>query len=59
MNNLSQKNEDALSILSSSVTESESIKETIKDTVMKAEAPLMRYFDILDDSSPSYVLGYN
>jgi len=45
--------------LGSSITESESVKEAIKETAMKVELPLMRYFDLLDDSSPSYVLGYN
>jgi len=59
MNTLSQKNEDTLLTLGSSITESESVKEAIKETAMKVELPLMRYFDLLDDSSPSYVLGYN
>jgi len=59
MNTLSQKNEDTLLTLGSPVKESESVKEVIKETAMKVEAPLMRYFDLLDDSSPSYVLGYN
>lgn len=59
MNTLSQKNEDTSLILDSSITESESVKEVIKETTMKVEVPLMRYFDLLDDSSPSYVLGYN
>ena len=55
----SQKNEDALLTLGSSIAESESVKEAIKETAMKVEEPLMRYFDLHDDSSPSYVLGYN
>lgn len=58
MNSLSQKNEDALSTTNLPVTGGESIKEVIKETTMNAEAPLMRYFDLTDDS-PSYVLGYN
>ncbi len=59
MNTLSQKNEKALLILGSSVTENESVEEIIKETAVRVEVPLMRYFDLLDDASPSYVLGYN
>ena len=59
MNTLSQKNEGASLTASSSVKENELVKEIIKETVMKAEAPLIRYFDLGEDSSPSYVLGYN
>ena len=59
MNSLSQKNEDALSTSSSSVTGNELVKEVIKEKTLKVEAPLMRYFDLVDDSSSSYVLGYN
>jgi hypothetical protein len=31
----------------------------IKESTKNVEKPLMRYFDLLEDSSPSYVLGYN
>ncbi len=58
MKTLTQKNEDILLTLASSVTENESAKEVIDETAMKTEAPLMRYFDLIDDS-PNYVLGYN
>ena len=37
----------------------EEVKEVMKEKPIKVEAPLMRYFDLVDDSSPSYVLGYN
>jgi len=58
MNTSPQKNEDALSTTSSSITGNELVQQVIKEPVMKAEAPLMRYFDLGEDS-PSYVLGYN
>jgi len=58
MNTLPKKNEDTLLTLGSSIPESELAKEAIRETAMKVEVPLMRYFDLLDDS-PSYVLGYN
>jgi len=59
MNTLSQKNESASLTVSSSVKENELVKEIIKEKEMKVEAPLIRYFDLGEDSSPNYVLGYN
>jgi hypothetical protein len=59
MNQSPQQKEDALSTSNSSVTENELVKEVIKEKPIKVEAPLMRYFDLVDDSSSSYVLGYN
>ena len=59
MNRLSQQNADVVLTSDLSVIESESIKEVIKEKSIKGEAPLMRYFDLVDDSSTSYVLGYN
>jgi len=59
MNTLSQKNESASLTVSSSVKENELVKEIIKEKVIKVEAPLIRYFDLGEDSSSSYVLGYN
>lgn len=59
MNNISKKNEETSMPSNLSVEENESVKEVIKASTKKAEKPLMRYFDLLEDSSPSYVLGYN
>ena len=59
MNTLPQKNDDTLLASDPSIIEKAPIKEAIKESAMKVEAPLMRYFALVDDSSPSYVLGYN
>jgi len=59
MDTLSKKNESASLIVNSSVKENELVKEIIKEKVLKVETPRMRYFDLGEDSSPSYVLGYN
>ena len=59
MNTLSKINEDAVLTLTSSSTEKEHTKDTMNETPLKMERPLMRYLDLLDDSSTSYVLGYN
>jgi len=59
MKTLLQKSEDTLIAQASPVSEDKVEKNEIKDAVMHVEKPLMRYFDLLEDSSPSYVLGYN
>jgi hypothetical protein len=67
MNTLLQKNEDTSLTSESAITEIESKTESeiestkaeIKQTAMKVKTPLMRYFDLIDDASPSYILGYN
>ena len=59
MNILPQKNKGTLLTSVAAVTESESIKEQIKTTVLKVENPPIRYLNLIDDTSPSYVLGYN
>lgn len=42
-----------------SVIESELVKGEAKKAILSADKPKMRYFDLLEDSSPSYILGYN
>jgi len=63
MNTLLQKNEDTSLTSESPTTENKSenelAKEEIKQTAMNVKTPLMRYFDLIDDASPSYILGYN
>lgn len=63
MNTLLQNNEDTSLTSESPITENQSesklAKEEIKQTAMKVKTPLMRYFDLIDDASPNYILGYN
>lgn len=63
MNTLIQKKEDTLLTSSSSInknkSENESANKQIKRTATKVKTPLMRYLNLIDDASPSYVLGYN
>lgn len=73
MNTLVQKNEDSLlmtpsvtastmtpsTITSLTIIESNTTKNISKEAAKKVAVPLMRYFDLLDDASPNYVLGYN
>jgi len=63
MNTLVQKKEDTLLTSSSSInknkSENESANKQIKQTAKKVKTPLMRYLNLIDDASPSYVLGYN
>lgn len=59
MNTLVQKKEDTLLTSGSSVIENESANKQIKQTAKKVKTPLMRYLNLIDDASPSYVLGYN
>jgi hypothetical protein len=63
MNTLVQKKEDTLLTSDSSINknnnENESARKQIKRTTKKVKTPLMRYLNLIDDASPSYVLGYN
>jgi len=61
MNTLVQKKEDTLLTSGSSInkSENESTNKQIKKTAKKVKTPLMRYLNLIDDASPSYVLGYN
>ena len=62
MNKLSQHDEETLLTLSASTKKIDSTKEANKTTVTTVKTvkvPLMKYFDLLDDASPNYVLGYN
>lgn len=59
MNTLQKENESILPTANSTIVEQEAAKEAIKEKAKQLEKPLMRYFDLIDDSSPSYVLGYN
>jgi hypothetical protein len=59
MNTSQQQNESILTTANSVTVEQEAAKKIIKEKVKQVETPLMRYFDLIDDSSPSYVLGYN
>lgn len=59
MNKLSQHDEETLLTLSASTKKIDSTKEANKTTIKTVKVPLMKYFDLLDDASPNYVLGYN
>lgn len=63
MNTLVQKKEDTLLTSGSSINKNksgnESTNKQIKKTAKKVKTPLMRYLNLIDDASPSYVLGYN
>jgi len=59
MNILPQKNKDTLLTSVTATTESKAIKEEIKTTALKVENPSIRYLNLIDDTSPNYVLGYN
>ncbi len=63
MNTLLQKHEDTPLTSESPITitesETESKKVEIKKAAMRVETPAIRYFNLIDDASPSYILGYN
>jgi hypothetical protein len=59
MNNLAPKDENTIIPAAAKATENEILKSVIKESSKNVEKPLIRYFDLFEDSSPSYVLGYN
>jgi len=61
MNTLVKKKKETLLTSGSSINknENETTKKQIKKTAKKVKTPLMRYLNLIDDASPSYVLGYN
>ncbi|OUR62085.1 hypothetical protein A9Q74_06455 [Colwellia sp. 39_35_sub15_T18] len=48
-----------LTVTPLTIIESNTTKNISKEAAKKVAVPLMRYFDLLDDVSPNYVLGYN
>jgi len=50
--------DDAKELIQTTKNEASSTKLNDKAQT-KSEAPLMRYFDLVDDSGDCYVLGYN
>jgi len=59
MNALTNKTEEQLQAIETDLNNNETIKKEIKIASQKVESPLIRYFDLVDESSSSYVLGYN
>ncbi len=58
-NNIESNTNNTVENELSSLQLANKIKRANSLAVMKGNAPLMRYFDAQEDSTSSYVLGYN